>query len=302
MARAAEERWARLAVSLQSFGGCVTEFLLLPPWPYCHQGYIGRRSKRALLPLRDLKARRRHAVLVVRGGCNRWCDPAEAQSNIGAGQLFVHPHKGKPCALLLGRAGQQLRPRWPIKVGDIFCVGHTHIRVMRATKLAHRLSHKHPRSAEGCGMGEHAGGGAGIRGGRGAAGCSGGHGRGVDVVLQDARYVSVEDRGRRYQRKARKERRRQAQPMPPPSTRHALRQGGVPFFAGEQSTHPSPSSTRQPEISQPALTPQPAVHSLPAVPSPSQPFPALPSPSQPFPAVLLCWQATEASWRRCQLE
>ena len=122
------EAWARLACSLGSSVGAVREFLLLPQWTWCNYGYIGRRHKHATLPLRDLKARRRHARLVLR-------DFTSSDSTISAGAFRVMPHKGKPCQLMLGREGQQLRAPLRLQAGDVFCVGQTHARVAALTAV-----------------------------------------------------------------------------------------------------------------------------------------------------------------------
>ena len=61
-----ELRWARLAVTLVRDDGHVDDFVVLPPWRWTNQGYIGRKSKKATLPLTDLKARRRHARIVLK--------------------------------------------------------------------------------------------------------------------------------------------------------------------------------------------------------------------------------------------
>ena len=47
--------------------------------------------------------------------------------------LVLKPDKGKPCKLLLGGGGFAARGRWSLSVGDIFCVGLTHVRVATAS-------------------------------------------------------------------------------------------------------------------------------------------------------------------------
>ena len=156
------ELWARLAVGLDEGGrGALSTFLLLPQWSHCNYGIVGRRSKRATLPLRDLKARRRHALLVLRS-FDKVGQPLPRALPAPCFQLM--PHKGKPCQLLLGRATQTLRQRWRLTAGDVFCVGHTHVSVQALTQ---RVAAPH-----------------------------------------GARLVLVHDRGRRYRRKALKEKKR----------------------------------------------------------------------------------------------
>ena len=101
---------------------------------------------------------------------------------VAAGTFWVQPHKGKPCALLLGRSSQQLRPRWKLCAGDVISIGHTHLRVAQLTNLASRLSTKLISKLDNAAF---------------------------DRVRQGHYYVTVVDKGRRYRRKAKKERRRQ---------------------------------------------------------------------------------------------
>ena len=115
-----------------------------------------------------MKARRRHAKLVVR-------QYAELNKVVCPPQLCVQPHKGKPCAMLLGRATQQLWTPWRLSVGDIFTIGHSHVRVVHCTRMV-----------------------------GGAA---------ADWEAADgappAAYTLVEDTGRRYRRKEKKTKRRE---------------------------------------------------------------------------------------------
>ena len=60
---------------------------------------------------------------------------AGANETVRATNLWIQPHKGKPCALLLGRDMQQLHPPWRLQAGDIFTVGRSRIRVVQRTTL-----------------------------------------------------------------------------------------------------------------------------------------------------------------------
>lgn len=99
------ELWGSLAVglSLGLFGGgALHEFMMLPGWAWTNRGTIGRyNNKRATLPLRDLKIRRRHASFVLEG-----FKPLD--KSLPSGGLWLQPWKGKPCLLLLGRQNHQL--------------------------------------------------------------------------------------------------------------------------------------------------------------------------------------------------
>jgi len=179
LAQRQDERWVRLAVALRAHGGPNLAFVQLPSFSAKRRATIGRagRRSRATLPLRDLKVRRRHAYISLKG----LKGPSEKRSElhgVNVGDVWLTPHKGKPCSLLLGRSGQQVRPRWRLSAGDIFIIGHSQFRVVELTQLTARLSTKLIRK------------------------CS------LRQSSKNAKLVNVVDTGRRYTRKANKEKKR----------------------------------------------------------------------------------------------
>ena len=99
--------------------------------------------------------------------------------------------------LLLGRHDHNINHPWRLRLGDVFCIGHSNIRFAQATRPAVK------NAADDTGDDENGGGGNG--GGGGKSGKSGnGKGKGGVPPL-----VLMQDTGRRYRRKANKEKRRQ---------------------------------------------------------------------------------------------
>lgn len=133
--RALKERWGALAVALTRAAlvggdGEAPTYIQLPQWPWLNAGTIGRRNnKHASLPLYDLKVKRRHAVFRLEG-----FSPATSEDGIDANTFWLHPWKGKPCKLLLGRRNHMLHHPRRLVLGDVFCVGHSNIRLVRATR------------------------------------------------------------------------------------------------------------------------------------------------------------------------
>jgi len=121
------QRWDRIAASMLDVSNGKQDCMVLPNWRWCNFGMIGRRGKtpakhRSILPLADLKLRRRQAMLVLKG--------FDADSDLlDSNSLMLKPYKGKPCQLLLGKQDRRLRESRLLEPGDIFCIGHSHIRV-----------------------------------------------------------------------------------------------------------------------------------------------------------------------------
>ena len=128
--RREEEMWSRLAVCVGgSASAGASEFYVLPPWRELHKRVIGRAAGGSVaLGLRDLKVRRRHVRLLLSEFCHE-----ETNGALKALTLVAEPNKGKPVKLLLGCAGRCLRERWRLRLGDIFCVGLTQLRVARVS-------------------------------------------------------------------------------------------------------------------------------------------------------------------------
>lgn len=150
-------------------------------WRWLNEGTIGRHNnKSACLPLRDLRVKRRHAHFKCEG-------VNYARQLLPAHGLWIQPHKAKLCKLLLGRAGHQLHPPWLLQPGDHFCVGHTHIRVMKLTRATYRVgsgSSNIDRERDDLASG------------------------GVMAPREQQLYAVVEDKGMRYRRAENKEKRR----------------------------------------------------------------------------------------------
>ena len=189
------ESWSSLACSLQrarlrsvAEQTGQADFVRLPRWQWLNAGTVGRRNnKHASLPLPDLKAKRRHAAFRLEGSA-----PGTA-SGLVVSALWLQPWKGKPCRLLLGRHDYTLNHPWRMRLGDVFCVGHSTIRLAQATCPASLIA---PEMAP-CGAEPGDGGAAAAGGGIAAAASS------IAPPL-----VLMQDRGRRYRRKANKEKRR----------------------------------------------------------------------------------------------
>uniref|UniRef100_A0A7S4C055 FHA domain-containing protein n=1 Tax=Chrysotila carterae TaxID=13221 RepID=A0A7S4C055_CHRCT len=172
------EHWRRLAVELRAspnVGGWEPRMLLLPVWTELNLGVIGRYSSRRppTLPLTDIKVRRRHAMLVLK-------HLRASDAMLPAANLVVQPCRGKACQLLLGRRDRSLREPLQLQAGDVFCVGHTQVRVAYLTQLQ-TLPDGKPSST------------------LGATPCAACH----------AAHLLLHDRRRRHRQRANKERRRQ---------------------------------------------------------------------------------------------
>ena len=124
-----QERYSRLALCAMGTLTGKTEFHVMPPWRDLHSRFIGRK-KNALVRLRDLKARRRHVKLLLNGFYRSKDDALSALS------LVVRPHRGKMAKLLLGCHGRSVRERWRLRLGDIFCIGLSQVRVASMTVRA----------------------------------------------------------------------------------------------------------------------------------------------------------------------
>ena len=86
---------------------------------------IGRHKTRSLVPLPDIKSKKKHAKLQVDDDL-----PGDARRRIPAGTLEMVPYNGKPVLALLGRSSH--RHKLPTKVtpGAIFGIGRSLIRVI----------------------------------------------------------------------------------------------------------------------------------------------------------------------------
>jgi len=88
------------------------------------KAYVGRLPTN-MVPLGDIKAKRRHARLHVPGSL-----PGDRFGRIAAGTMSFVPQKGKPCLLLLGRHDHRWRQPHRLSAGDVFGVGRSLLRVL----------------------------------------------------------------------------------------------------------------------------------------------------------------------------
>ena len=117
--------WARLAVSVHNLVWGVRETRELPRLLGLPKPTVGRHKTRSIIPLPDIKAKKRHAKLHL--------EPAitgDARRRLPAGALELVPHNGKPVLALLGRADFRHKAPWPLSAGDVFGVGRSLVRVL----------------------------------------------------------------------------------------------------------------------------------------------------------------------------
>lgn len=119
--------WPRLAVTVHNVALGRREYRELP----CMLGVcdkrslVGRHRTRSLVPLPDIKSKKKHAVLHVDLDL-----PGDARRRLPAGSLRVVPYKGKPVFWLLGRHDCRHRRAWRLGAGDVFAVGLSLMRVL----------------------------------------------------------------------------------------------------------------------------------------------------------------------------
>ena len=207
------DQWGSLAVGLskariKSVGEHVpTDYRRLPRWQWMNAGTIGRRNnKNASLPIPDIKVKRRHAVFRLEGY------KAGVTKTLDVSGLWLQPWKGKPCRLLIGRHDHNPSHPWRLRLGDTFCIGHSNIRFAQATRPTRKALALSERAVGGQDASP------GVEEGREEGEVVvDGVGTGGLVLMQDHRYANVhptnalvlmQDLGKRYRRKANKEKRR----------------------------------------------------------------------------------------------
>ena len=127
--------WSRLVICVSGPSMCGrSTYHIMPTWLEMYKRpTIGRSERSCSLCLRDMKVRRKHLRLLPIG-----LDHSDLSDGLlPSGMLLVKPHKGKPCKLRLGGGGGGQRGgvggggggARRLRIGDIFCVGLTQVRV-----------------------------------------------------------------------------------------------------------------------------------------------------------------------------
>jgi hypothetical protein len=117
--------WPRVAVSVHHLPRSCHIYRELPSMLGLKRATIGRHRTKSLIPLPDIKSKKKHARLVVPAGL-----PGDIRRRLPAGALHLIPYKGKPVLHLLGRADHRHHPPHRLAAGDVFAVGLSLVRVL----------------------------------------------------------------------------------------------------------------------------------------------------------------------------
>jgi len=116
-------KWKHLAVHVTVCSSGRRSFISFPTLKVGKQYYLGRGAKNTVT-LADVKAKKKHGVLLLQGR-----RPPE-DGEVPADRLMFMPYKGKPCMRLLGRRDHSLGAMHIISAGDVFVVGQSLVRVL----------------------------------------------------------------------------------------------------------------------------------------------------------------------------